>query len=84
MIEPLAHNTRLSAIGVPEVIEDPTFFPFAPGEREEWHVASDAELLAYEAYWDAAQDDAPEGWEDCERVNAAQHAANPNRLEGEL
>ena len=29
-------------------------------------------------------DPAPDGWEDYELVNAAQHAANPHRFEGEL
>ena len=33
---------------------------------------------------ESALDPAPDGWEDYELVNAAQHAANPHRFEGEL
>ena len=48
----LAHNTITTAPGVPVVIEDDTYYPFAPGEREsEWHEASEEEYAAYAAYW---------------------------------
>ncbi|UVG34059.1 hypothetical protein SEA_PAVLO_114 [Microbacterium phage Pavlo] len=84
----VTHNTIEGAPGIPMIIESPDTFPFAPGERDsEWHDTTDAEYAVYAAYWDSqdgAFDPAPEGWEDYELVNAAQHAANPNRLDGEL
>lgn len=54
-IEPLAHNTARSGDGtVPVVLTQPEEFPFEPGEREQkWHVATPAELDAYESHWDA-------------------------------
>ncbi len=46
---PLAHNHR-DRNGTPVIIERPEDFPFSPGERErDWHVATHAELEAYEA-----------------------------------
>lgn len=53
MDKTLAHNTWFTNGTIPVIIEDDTYYPFAPGEREtEWHEASDSEYLAYEAYWD--------------------------------
>jgi len=54
--EPLASNVTPDS-GVPVVIERPETFPFAPGEREQdWHVATDAELQAYEDHHNAEYD----------------------------
>lgn len=50
----LAHNTYTSGYLIPVIIEDDNFFPFEPGEREsEWHEATEAEIAAYDAYWDS-------------------------------
>lgn len=49
----LAHNTEYgNAEGtVPLIILDDEFFPFEPGERDDWHEASESELATYESYW---------------------------------
>lgn len=54
----LAHNTERSGPNrdVPVIIEHPEHFQFGPGEREQYHEASDEEYAAYCAYWNAKHD----------------------------
>lgn len=48
----LAHNV-VPEDGVPVIIEDDTFFPFEPGERErDWHEASPEEYQKYRDHYE--------------------------------
>jgi hypothetical protein len=44
----LAHNSEFLIDGVPQIVT--ADFPFADGERKNWHEATEEELAAYDKY----------------------------------
>lgn len=67
-----------------DVRENGTISTIGPAGMSLLDMLEEAYRQGQEAVRIADFDPAPDGWDEYEAVNAAQHAANPHRLEGEL